>query len=83
MEYKEQVFLSRRNLLTLLSKLDRNKEAGEKVSQCTLIKCDVVNSKFPQTMPNIAVTAVEDNEYYAERDAGVIYYLDDPEKNYK
>lgn len=65
-----QVYLSRRNLLTLLSKLDGVK-AGE-ASLCTLVKYDTVHPTCPQSHPVIRVTAVEDENYYFERSAGVI-----------
>lgn len=52
-----KVFLSRRNILSLLSKLDRAK-AGED-TQATLIKCDNQHIKYPQTMEECRVTAVE------------------------
>lgn len=61
----ERIYLSRRNLVALLSKLDRVK-MGE-FSTCTLIKKDDSHPKYPQTMSKIAVTALEDDEYYADR----------------
>ena len=72
----QQVFLSRRNLLTLLSKLDR--VAAGDTSHCTLIKRDTMHLKYPQTMPEIVITAVEDEEYYSTRDAGIVHPLDTP-----
>lgn len=62
------VYLSRRNLLTLLAKLDRVKEGGE--SQCTIIKRDNKHAVFPQSHDSIVVTAVEDEEYYVDREPG-------------
>lgn len=56
------LFLSRRNLLTLLSKLDR-KDAGEE-TQCSIIKHKLVAGEFVQTMDSIKITAVNDTEYY-------------------
>lgn len=64
----EKVYLSRRNLLTLLSKLDRF-AAGE-MTLCTVIKNDNKHPVYPQTMKQIAVIAVEDEEYYTDRSAG-------------
>lgn len=52
-----KVYLTRRNLLTLLSKLDR-KGKGEKTA-CTLIKKDNLHEKYPQTMKSLSVIAVE------------------------
>lgn len=72
----EQVYLSRRNLLTLLSKLDRSK-AGESTA-CTIIKNDNVHPKYPQTMPSIMVTALEDEAYYTERQPGPVHPADEP-----
>lgn len=63
-----RVFLSRRNLLTLLNKLDAVKR-GE-VSACTLVKNDYAHPKYPITLDgegvlvSVAVTAVEDEDYY-------------------
>ena len=71
----EKVFLSRRNLLTLLNKLDRKAAGGE--TACTLIKCDNIHPKYPQTMIDIEVTAVEDIDYY-DRPAGAVLPVDDP-----
>jgi hypothetical protein len=72
----ERVFLSRRNLQALLSKLDRVKR-GES-SHCTLIKNDNAHPDYPQTMDSIVVTAVEDDKYYAYREAGEVHPADDP-----
>lgn len=71
-----KVYLSRRNLLTLLSKLDRV-AAGE-MSQCTLIKRDNQHPKYPQTMAAIEVVAVEDADYYVDREAGMVHPSDTP-----
>ena len=71
----ETVYLSRRNLETLLSKLDRVK-AGDS-SKCTLIKADTQNSKYPQTMSEIAVVAVENEDYYTDRNPGEVFPLDE------
>lgn len=62
-----KVFLSKRNIQTLLNKLDRNK-LGEGGSACTIIKCDNQHAKYPQTMVECAVTAVEGIKELAEND---------------
>jgi len=73
----ERIYLTRRNLLSLLSKLDR-KKAGEETA-CTLVKNDNLHPKFPQTMGFCEVVAVEDQEYYDEgRPAGYVQPEDDP-----
>lgn len=69
----EKVYLTRHNLLTLLSKLDRRK-AGQQTT-CTLIKQDTVHSKFPCSSV-IEVIGVEDEEYYTDRVAGKIHPSD-------
>lgn len=72
----EQIYLSRRNLLTLLNKLDRKKAGG--TTMCTLQKHDNRHPKYPQTMEHISVTAVEDEDYYIDRPAGEVFHMDDP-----
>jgi hypothetical protein len=69
------VYLTRRNLLTLLSKLDRN-VVDPGASQCTLIKNDTSHPSFPSTHV-VTVIAVEDHAYY-DRTAGVVHPSDDP-----
>lgn len=71
----EQLYLSRRNLLTLLSKLDR-KKAGED-TWCTIIKRDTIHLTYPSST-EIRVTAIEDESYYTDRPAGVVSPLDTP-----
>ena len=73
----EQIYLSRRNLLTLLSKLDRVKSGDS--SLCTIIKSDWIHSVYPQSIKDhIMITAVEDGEYYADREPGRVYPADEP-----
>ena len=72
----ERVYLSRRNLLTLLSKLDRA-SMGEETFKA-LVKCDNRHPKYPQTMPELEVVAIEDAEYYTDRSPGVVYHGDQP-----
>lgn len=67
----EQIYLSRRNLLTLLSKLDRQRD-GESTA-CTVIKFRNEADPYIQSMDTIAVTAVEDDVYYAKRNAGPMH----------
>lgn len=72
----EHVFLTRRNLEVLLSKLDRVK-AGES-SACTLVKYKNPHGEFTQTMKEISVTAVEDAVYYVDRHPGEVHPSDIP-----
>jgi hypothetical protein len=69
----QQLYLTRRNLLTLLSKLDR-KKAGEQ-TRVTLIKFDIEHPKYPCSDITL-VTAVEDADYYADREPGVVHPAD-------
>ena len=68
------VFLSKRNILTLLSKLDRVRLGDQ--SQCTIIKHDNQHKKYPQNHPEIAVVAVEDEDYNAEYGKDIEKVLD-------
>ena len=64
----QTLYLTRRNLLTLLSKLDRNLEEPNS-SACTIIKTDTEHPKYPCS-DVIQVTALEDAEYYTDRNPG-------------
>jgi hypothetical protein len=57
-----------------LSKLDRQ-NAGE-TTACSIIKSDTDNGPYSQTVNRILVTAVEDKEYYSDREAGEIHPSD-------
>ncbi len=70
----QTVYLTRRNLLTLLSKLDRAK-AGEQTHK-TIVKNDVRHKKYPCS-DVIECIAVEDEDYYAERNPGFVHERDD------
>ena len=72
----EKIYLSRRNLLTLLSKLDR-RAAGED-THCILLKNDDMHDTYAQTMPSVLVQAVEDRDYYTDRDPGPVHPMDTP-----
>lgn len=71
----QKLFLTRHNLLTLLSKLDR-KKAG-KYSACTIIKQDTKHPNYPSS-DIISVTALENEEYYTDRQAGEMHPADTP-----
>lgn len=59
----QQVYLSRRNLLTLLKKLD------DPFSEKTIVKNDTRHRTYPCS-DHIIVTAVEDEDYYTDREPG-------------
>jgi hypothetical protein len=71
-----QLYLSRRNLLVLLSKLDR--AAKGEATATTIIKCDNQHPLYPQTMPEIMVVAIEDSDYYTDRLPGLMNPKDTP-----
>lgn len=67
-----QLYLTRRNLLTLLDKLDAAKR-GETTKR-TIIKRDTTHPKFPNSHEMISVTAVEDEDYYDRRPGEVKWF---------
>ena len=69
----EQIYLSRRNLLTLLSKLDRKKQGDHTL--CTIIKERVVTDPFVNSINSVLITAVEDYEFY-NREPGQVHPKD-------
>lgn len=81
----ETVYLSRRNITTLLAKLNRFGTHGD--TSCTIIKRDMVHPLYPCTTPTVLtaletgesfdevgyeVIALEDEEYYTDREPGPI-----------
>lgn len=70
----QRVYLTRRNLLTLLSKLDR--QAAGEVTASTIVKQDTQHPQYPCT-DVIAVTAIQDSAYYIDRKPGEILSVDD------
>lgn len=73
-----QLHLTRRNLETLLSKLNR-KQLGDK-TKCSIIKFDNHHDIYPQTIDSIIVTAVEDEDYYTDREPGEVHESDIPKR---
>jgi hypothetical protein len=65
------LYLSRRNLLVLLNKLDR------KGSNQTIIKNDTEHPKYPASDRTIVV-AIEDADYYTDREPGGVHPEDVP-----
>lgn len=70
-----KLYLSRRNLQTLINKLDRLK-AGEE-TKCTIIKFNERPS-FPNSMDEITVVAIDDDKYYCDFSPGIVYPADEP-----
>jgi hypothetical protein len=73
----ERIYLSRRNLLTLLSKLDRL-AAGEETA-CTIIKYDNQLDPYRGTLDMVEVIAIPDEKYYTDRHPGQMHPKDAPE----
>lgn len=71
------VYLTRRNLLVLLNKLDRKAKGGD--TKCQIVKYDTIHAKFPCS-DVIQVIAVEDFDYYIERTGGPMHPEDEPKK---
>jgi hypothetical protein len=61
-----KIYLSRRNLVALLAKLDA--DAAGVDTACTIVKYQQPGSAYRQTMKEIAVIAVQDEEYYGAQD---------------
>ena len=72
---QHQIYLSRRNLLALLSKLDR--QATGDATACAIIKYKNPADPYCNTIDQVVVTAVADEEFYANRQPGVMHPLDE------
>lgn len=72
----QHLYLSRRNLRVLLSKLDRS-DAGE-LTHCAIIKHKNLDYPFIQTMNEIMVHAIADEVYYTTRAPGEMHPADEP-----
>lgn len=68
------IYISRRNLLTLLSKLDRQLEG--QLTHCRLDKPESTNPSYPHK--EYTIIAVEDHDYYSNREPGEVHPADDP-----
>ncbi len=66
----QHIYLTRRNLLTLLAKLDR--AATGDATFLTLLKRDTQHPTFPCTEATM-VTAIEDHDYYTDREPGRVH----------
>lgn len=76
---ENKLYLSRRNLLTLLSKLDRY-AAGDHTN-CAIIKRSSHLDPYCldlQGETDIMVIAIPDDKYYTEREPGEVHPLDTP-----
>lgn len=71
----EKIYLSKRNLLTLLSKLERL-ERGEETA-CAIVKYANSTDPYCNSMNEVMVIAIPDNEFYTNRAPGVMHPLDE------
>jgi hypothetical protein len=67
----KQLYLSRRNLLTLLSKLDRL-EVGEETA-CSIIKYANPTDPYCNSIDSVMVTAIPDELFYTNRAPGEMH----------
>lgn len=74
---QERIYLSKRNLLTLLSKLERF-EKGEE-TQCAIVKYANPLDPYCNTIDQITVFAIPDENYYTKRGFGEVHPYDDPQ----
>jgi hypothetical protein len=74
-EMNERIYLSKRNLLTLLSKLERF-EAGDQTA-CTIVKYANPRDPYCNTIDEVAVIAVPDEFFYVNRQPGPMHSKDE------
>jgi hypothetical protein len=67
----KQLYLSRRNLLTLLSKLDRLEDGDS--TACSIIKYANPTDPYCNTIDTIMITAIPDELFYTNREPGVMH----------
>jgi hypothetical protein len=72
----ERIYLSERNLRSLLNKIERFKQGD--TTQCTIIKYANPLDPYCQTVEAIEVVAIPDDRYYTARKGGKMHPLDDP-----
>ena len=69
------LYLSRRNLLALLSKLDR--QAAGDATACAIVKYSNPTDPYCNTIEQVVVTAVADEKFYTNRQPGAMHPLDE------
>jgi hypothetical protein len=72
---QHQIYLSRRNLLVLLSKLDRL-ETGDETA-CAIVKYANPSDPYCNTIDQVLVIAVPDEKFYTNRSPGIMHPLDE------
>jgi hypothetical protein len=71
----ERLYLSKRNLLTLLSKLERLEEGQNTV--CAIVKYANTTDPYCNTIDGIVVIAIPDELFYVNRAPGLMHPLDE------
>jgi hypothetical protein len=71
----ETLYLSKQNLLTLLSKLERLEEGND--TACAIIKYANPSDPYCNTMDSVMVIAVADEKFYTNRMPGAMHPLDE------
>ena len=72
---QHQIYLSRRNLLALLSKLDRLENGDE--TACAIIKSANPADPYCNTIDQVMVIAIPDEKFYTNRQPGAMHPLDE------
>jgi hypothetical protein len=71
----ERIYLSKRNLLTLLSKLERLEQGNE--TACAIVKYANPTDPYCNTIKEITVIAVPDEKFYTNRAPGAMHPMDE------
>ena len=71
----DRIYLSKRNLLTLLSKLDRLEHGDE--TACAIVKYANPADPYCNTIDEIMVVAIPDEKFYTNRQPGSMHPADE------
>ena len=72
---QHQIYLSKRNLLALLSKLDRLENGDE--TACAIIKYANPSDPYCNTIDQVTVIAIPDEKFYTNRQPGAMHPADE------
>jgi hypothetical protein len=72
---QHQIYLSRRNLLNKVSKLDR--QATGDATACAIVKYANPSDPYCNTIDQVIVVAVPDEKFYTNRSPGAMHPLDE------
>ena len=76
----ERIYLSKRNLLTLLSKLERLEEGQN--TACAIVKYANTTDPYCNTIDEIMVIAIPDELFYVNRAPGSMHPLDESKMHF-